>query len=280
MKKILLILMLLFTQWAFAQQSFAPENDLWIPAGSYQKSEKAIQQSEFKMINNKLTKLYSPVFEDQGGKLVMVQKWEDGTVNAYTLRRGTDWEIHMFGGLARVKTMTPDGYAMVVCHEIGHQIGGLPLKRSWAAAEGQADYFASKCMRELIKDDANVKKIRSLNVPSLAKEQCDKVYPNKEESATCQRIAVAGEVLGTVLSGLGGGPAIDLNEYSKVVVSKTNASGYPPVQCRADTYLAGALCDVDSSLIPNKEDIHYAFCSRKEGYDLGTRPLCWYKPEE
>lgn len=285
MKKLLLALCLVFAlATASGMTSFAPENDEWIPATTYKKSAKTITEDQFNMINQNLTSIYSPVFNEQGGNFVLVEDWEDGTVNAYTQRLENNWQINMFGGLARYPQMTADGYAMVVCHEIGHQIGGLPVKTwygrpSWAAAEGQADYFAAKCLRELLRYEDNVEKIKYLDVPKIAVEQCNMAWKDANDSATCQRVAVAGEVLGTVLSRLGGGPATDLDTPSKVVVSKTNIEGYPGAQCRSDSYLAGALCYVDSSINPNGVDIHDGYCSREEGDTLGVRPVCWYKPE-
>ncbi len=51
------------------------------------------------------------------------------------------------------KYLTTDGLAMVACHEIGHFLGGEPKKlrgrsnkKSWSSAEGQADYYAARCL--------------------------------------------------------------------------------------------------------------------------------------
>jgi len=75
----------------------------------------------------------------------------------------------MFGGLARHETMTPDGFATVVCHELGHHLGGVPKKfswfgNSWASNEGQADYFGiMKCLRKMFEHEDNVKIVKEID---------------------------------------------------------------------------------------------------------------------
>ena len=278
--RFLFLVLLFLVSLDISAQSFAPENDQWIGVENYKKSTNTIQENEFDFVSKKVQQIYSPVFKDQGGEFVLVNNWKDGTVNAYTLRNGSSWEVHMFGGLARHPLMTLDGFSMVVCHEVGHQIGGLPKKysyygTSWAAAEGQSDYFSSKCMKELIKDENNVLKIKKLDIPNKIKEQCDEVYSDENESAICQRIAIAGEVLGNVLANLGNSSKVSLLTPSTLVVKKTNVAGYPSTQCQTDTYFQGALCNVDSSINPNDKDKHYGYCSEGKG----SRPSCWYNEE-
>src|SRR6478609_9034269 len=66
--------------------------------------------------------------------------------------KSTTYRVHMYGGLARRPEVTPDGFTLVVCHEVGHHFGGYPFVRDayWAANDGQADYFSTlACARRL-----------------------------------------------------------------------------------------------------------------------------------
>ena len=73
------------------------------------------------------------------------------TVNANASQRGRTWIVNMYGGLARRPEITPDGFAMVLCHELGHHMGGFPFVSGWAANEGQSDLFATlSCGRILL----------------------------------------------------------------------------------------------------------------------------------
>ena len=62
--------------------------------------------------------------------LKIEKKWSSATVTAGTYRdiRNKQWIINLYGGLARHPLITEDAYALVICHEIGHHIGGAPKK--------------------------------------------------------------------------------------------------------------------------------------------------------
>merc|ERR1719433_1078923 len=90
-----------------------------------------------------------------GGTLTVHKQWHDDNANAYASKTGLSWEVFMLGGLARHAAITKDGFALVVCHEIGHLIGGAPLipgRPEPIANEGQADYWgATKCLKRYLR---------------------------------------------------------------------------------------------------------------------------------
>ena len=153
---------------------FLPENDLYIPSSV--KSINGITKEEFDKAIDEVEHIYAPIVSSLGGNLQIERNWDDGTVNAYASQSGKTWKVAMFGGLARHATITKDAMALVVCHELGHHIGGAPKKGaaagtgggwwggqtsgsaiSWASNEGQADYFATlKCLRKTWINDNNV----------------------------------------------------------------------------------------------------------------------------
>lgn len=154
-KQGMLLATLLLTQPAFTctedgSQGIVPENDLNISV--HAKRTGGISEETFNSVIDEAEELYTSIISGMGGTLEIERNWEDGTVNAYAQRLGSTWKVSMFGGLARHETITRDGFALVVCHEIGHHIGGAPKKVSywsnpWASNEGQADYFATlKCL--------------------------------------------------------------------------------------------------------------------------------------
>lgn len=145
-----------FTCTPDGTEGIVPENNMNIPFNA--KSVYTIDQTEFNAVIDKVTAIYDPVVTQMGGELSVERNWDDGTVNAYASRRGGTWNIHMFGGLARHEAITSDGFALVVCHELGHHIGGAPKKGgwfgTWATNEGQADYFSTlKCLRKVFRGD-------------------------------------------------------------------------------------------------------------------------------
>ena len=102
---------------------------------------------EFNRVIDLVYKHYEPVVSNLGKRLVVERNWSDSTVNAYAYPKGDQMRVAMFGGLARHPEVTKDGFMMVMCHELGHHLGGAPMK-SWASNEGQSDYFAAnKCFK-------------------------------------------------------------------------------------------------------------------------------------
>ena len=169
---------------------------------------------------------------------------------------------------------------MVVCHELGHHIGGLPKKKmywstTWAANEGQADYFASlKCMRRYMKDDDNVAIVEKMDVPEFVTKKCQESFTTQEEFAICQRTSMAGLSLGNlfkVLKKLNKDLKFDTPDPKKVSTTDHN---HPAPQCRLDTYFAGALCDKVVSDGVSETDINKAFVQEKEVKSLLEQDLC------
>ena len=256
---------------------FAPENNLWIPVGD--KAAGGITNEEFNKIMDDVTVVYAPIVASKGGTLVFTRKWDDGTVNAYAKRIGKTWNVTMFGGLARYAKMTSDAYTYVVCHELGHHLGGAPKYKAnaWASIEGQSDYFGGlKCMKRLWASDDNVAIMNQRAVDPIVAAACEKSYANSNDVAICKRLSEAGKVLGGVLAELGKEKAISFSTPSTVVVASMMES-HPPAQCRLDTYFAAALCDKNPSDEFSDSDVLVGACNAGKD-EVGFRPLCWYKP--
>jgi hypothetical protein len=167
---------------------------------------------------------------------------------------------------------------LVVCHELGHHIGGAPKSSEWAANEGQADYFGSmKCMRRILESDNNRSIISSIKVDEEAQTKCQNIYHNDNEIALCERIAMAGKSLALVLADLGGSSKVEFNTPDKSIVTRTD-NNHPAAQCRLDTYFNGILCDKSWDQDVDNSNASTGVCTKRDGYSNGVRPLCWYKP--
>lgn len=261
---------------------FIPENNLIIsssfPGG--------LSVDQFNKVIDKVAAIYSPVIAAKGATLDMKRNWEDGKVNAYASRdmaRGTTWTVAMFGGLARHPLMTEDAFAVVVCHELGHHLGGAPKKtqpfqvdRKWASNEGEADYFATvKCLKKLFAPDDNDTILAEKTLPPEVKTKCQLIYKNAQEIALCERVSLAGLEVAIFLSTLGK----DKKEVSFSTPDTKKVwmidNDHPKAQCRLDTYFAGALCDKDPGLELGQKDPAVGACAKKNGDSTGLRPRCW-----
>lgn len=269
---------------------FAPQNDLNIPAGLEMMGE-GIDEATFNAVIDRVLKVYQPLVAQKGGKLQVTRKWSDGTVNASATRTGKVWNLNMYGGLARYKTMTADGFAMVMCHELGHHMGGFPrtkglLGSSWASNEGQSDYFATmKCFRRVYGEDDNVAIVKPMDVPQLVTATCTKTWKSQKEIALCERSAMTSLVLANTLYTLGRSSATPrepanapaFNTPTTASVSQTDNS-HPLAQCRLDTYFSGALCGIAFTEDFAQDNAIGGACAEEKGDKFAFRPHCWYKP--
>jgi hypothetical protein len=289
--KLLLLMTLFISANAFA--TFLPPNNLHLQ-DKINARNASMTEKEFSDLIDAVSSKLESVVAKHGGSLVVEKNWDDSTVNAYAEQRGNTWSVAMFGGLARRPEVTPDGFQMVVCHELGHHLGGFPFYSSdkWAAVEGESDYFATQACAKLIwgREAELNSKFRAL-VDPYAKDKCDEAYKTDATRDLCYRTAAAGQSLANLLAALGrdGTPQFNTPDQSRVTSTQES---HPEAQCRLDTYLAGALCNVsfDFNKIPGKnywlganskgaEKIAAKFsCTNRGGNPNGKRPACWFKP--
>jgi Zn-dependent protease with chaperone function len=71
--------------------------------------------------------------------------WESPTINAQAWRLGSARFVRVYGGLVRHPAITKYGLALMLAHETGHHLGGLPRDPAmpWMTWQGQADYWAA-----------------------------------------------------------------------------------------------------------------------------------------
>ncbi len=286
MKNLVLSLMLVFSAAAFAcsedgKSGFVEDNNLNIPANV--KRFGGLSEEQFNKVIDKIEAIYAPIISNMGGHLEIARKWTDGTVNANATRSLGMWHVNMYGGLARHQTITEDGFSLVLCHEIGHHLGGAPkvanFMSRWASNEGQADYFAAlKCLRKTFLNDDNAAIVSSLEVPELLVSSCAKQHPNKDDKNICIRTGMAGVSVSNLFAAMRNSSPAQFDTPDRGVVATTN-DAHPAYQCRLDTFFQGSLCDVDMNEDVSQKDEVTGTCHKANGHSTGLRPLCWFKPK-
>lgn len=260
------------------KEGFLPENNIKIS----EKMRTGITEEQFNSVIDKIEGIYAPIVasEPSAPTLKVVRNWTDGTVNAYAQQVGKEWRVSMFGGLARHAAVTADGFALVVCHELGHHIGGAPRKTSawaspWASNEGQSDYFATlKCLRRVWNDEDNAAAVASMEVPEELSSKCSA----SDDSALCIRGGMAGMSVSKLFQALYSETnAPKFETPSTRVVTKTD-DNHPATQCRLDTYFQGALCEKSFNENVEAKSEVTGTCHGSTGHTVGLRPLCWFKP--
>lgn len=248
--------------------------------------ESAVSEADFKALLERAQRLYAPVYRDViGGDFVVDGQWKSEAANAYAdvpkIRAGrpTLYRIELHGGMARHPLMTEDAFMLVICHEIGHHLGGFPRKTmpTWASTEGQSDYFSTaKCARLMFAASTRQEWAKPVQVSSAVRAQCAQAFPGQPlEAAICMRSTVAGLSLARVLHTFEGNikaPDLGSRDLSSV---PTTFDGHPISQCRLDTYRAGALCQVPATVPFSAVDSKPGACLR--GLTVqAERPACWF----
>lgn len=239
--------------------------------------------------------LYRPLAKEKNFRLrVNVVNHEFLAASAENLGGG-DLRVNVGRGLLESPRLTPDVYRLILCHEIGHLLGGeprLPLPAEWDGArssdggsllssEGQSDYYSTAtCFRRLAKTGfaaqskslpTELHNVRRAPAPARIQELCAKAWPESEvERSICERAALAGVGFLTLVSSFNISLEVrDTTEATKVIVNT-----YPSRQCRLDTMVAGALCSVDLPLDFSRVQDLDLRCAKEEA----QRPKCWYRP--
>ena len=252
LKKILPLFLLILIILAFfpAKHNALPENDLW----KQDFLDKSVDGEEmFNKIIDTAYEIYKPISEAAGdSSLTINNKWEDSTVNANAMRLFGYAVINMYGGLARRPEITNEGFALVLCHELGHLYGGTPYLSAWRkmSAEGQADYYGAKtCLKKILKklnlEDSEL-------IPTEYMERtCYNIFPIQEDSDLCIQTMIGGQSLGNLLATIKEEEIPNYETPDPTIVEETLLSYPATIQCRLDTYHNG---------------------------NLGlNRPACWFK---
>lgn len=228
--------------------------------------------------------------ERNGAKLTYEIFWNSSSSGAFTLRKdqGRTWHVFVYDGILRLPYATEDLISAVLCHEVGHHLGGYPFKENaWAAAEGQADYFAMQvCLPELfaLEPQRNAE-YRDL-APEVLKRLCNQSFADQSRRDICYREAVVIETL-LKYEGNDGKVKLSLTKKDPLVVETTNLL-HPSAQCRIDTSVSGVLCNLNFKLghIPGyfgkgqntseaEQDSDLYVC--KGSANIMARPSCWYR---
>lgn len=276
MKSLFLIFTWLLSSLVSAEVCF-PESSL--EYSIHDKSAGTINEFHANQLIQHFENVYSPLIMSLTGKVMTVKlDWENPKVNASATRSMQDDPIVIiFGGMIRHPDMTRDGVMAVLCHELGHFMGGAPKKkrgtshkRSWSSAEGQADYFVgAKCLPFLLKQRIDSRPL------SGNEGEVEEVVARCGKDEICQRTLLAGLSITKVFATLKNYYEMpSFHKFDKTEVWET-IFGHPEPQCRLDTILAGLTCS-DSPLKPfDALDPLSSSCYNKDG----SRPRCWFSPE-
>jgi len=245
---------------------------------------------------NQIVSHFNETFKDivslEGGDLNVSVNWDWEGFDAHANQVKTPdgrlrWEILIYGGIPKNPDLTADSLELVLCHELGHHLGGFPLDgfEKWRALEGEADYFAAQaCLRKLWSGSPNENASFRDTVIPIVKTKCDEAWHDTDAQNLCYRINNAAQKTLLLLSNLNHTPPpqFDTPETKVTPVTDTYSHGTP--QCRLDTFFNASLCTTqfDFSLIPGRNDPLGQNSLDAQDAAMRTscrnsRPACWFK---
>lgn len=276
MKKLLLFIPLLLSFNAFG--SFFPEGIVAEEADLLK--TKQVPERYLEIIEELKREFDRDLSEAQASLEVRFDMDSD-VVNAYADREGDKWLITFNGAMIRHRHFDENIFTMVLCHELGHHLGGAPLKlpgdseRGWISAEGQADYYTTNiCAKRLFENKDNADFMRGQRIHKRARKGCGKY--NGERRDLCLRSALLSERTGQFLHRIGYTRRGPRGRFPRVQTPDRSVTTYtnlkhPEPQCRLDTFFQGALC-------PKLYGSPYAQdpnCYGEKEFS-GARPGCWF----
>lgn len=281
--KAFLVFLMVTHALACPEDFFAMTNKVQVPVDAVDKN--GMTEKRFFEILDWFESHYSSIIKKEyGAELKIIADWKESTPSAFAQREGNTWIIRVLGGLSRHSLITEDAFIFVLCHEMGHHIGGAPKKkamfggRDWASSEGQADYYATlKCMRKIFREQDNVSVIEQIKYPKILEVECGRSFKHKNEVALCIRSNMAGLSHARLLN--------RQNEIHSPVSFETpdprrvsnTFHNHPEPQCRLDTTFHGALCPIDWEAKVSETEFGPGTCVEQE-YAIGPRPQCWFNP--
>ncbi len=274
----LFIFVLNFQAWG----SFLPE-DIEV---SSSESLLVADTSKYQRLLDDFIFHFAPIVVNSGGELKIRYDLNSDSLNAYASRQGRDWIITLKGGLFKSKKVDEEILSMILCHELGHHIGGDPYKfpeeheRGWISVEGQSDYFAANiCGKTWFRFKDNELYIKNKKITSTMKLGCREQNLSSSDNAMCLRMSYLSAKMSKFMAALSRGrrgqrePTPKLETPDSSVVSRTLIK-HPKSQCRIDTYFQGALCK-KIFIAPDSNNLN---CLDYLSRFSGARPRCWFAP--
>lgn len=178
-----------------------------------------IKLVDFYNVPAKILTLFGDSLKNTQAQVQLDAQWESPYFGAGIAYYDNYFYLRIFGGTTRVEGMTMDAYAALVCHELGHIIGGAPYQTiqgaEWSSSEGQADFFAaSVCLPKYFLSQ----NVSAVNIKA--------------------RVEKAGYELLSALGPYGSQKELPLERHAhfKYQTPETLINLYPSLQCRYETF--------------------------------------------
>lgn len=226
----LLVFLIFISTLAEASFRFSKNQSYVIYAEEETTSE--IKEDVFFQVTSDILNLYT----GRGKVIIANLDWKYPYMSAWANKNGEVFSINFWGGFARIPIMTLSTWEFIVCHEIGHIIGGHPMQTikdyDWASSEGQSDHFAvTECLPHYYSSLKGFLEREFVSTP-LELDKCLTEDPLKQQ--TCLSILAGARGFAGILKYMK--LAKDKPHFETPAPRTENLirNSYPTPQCRMD----------------------------------------------
>lgn len=225
--------------------SFAQEAGYFhLPPGSPNVS--AVTEDQYRqLIYEFQSKYMMSVYKATGKPLVVSYDWENPFFAGGSMDKGTFLQVILWGGTVRAPGASVPVLAGILCHEIGHTLGEEPRQTfagaEWSSSEGQSDFFTGRtCLPEFLKSH-----------PELVTDVSAEALAVCKDHLLCARTAQVGLEMVRFFQRYDSQKTDPVSLLTPAPATKEVLRNvYPPIQCRLDTYVAGAQCQLGGACRP------------------------------
>jgi hypothetical protein len=206
-----------------------------------------VDKKQFHKIVGEIYSLYTTEALSQNKNLTLSLNWKVPYFTAWANKGASShYSINFWGGLARIPGMLTQTWEFIVCHELGHILGGLPKHKSsyssWASSEGQSDHFAiTECLPKYYKTFQKEGFDSTLSLP-VEIDRCLNSHISVENQNICLKVLRAGRGMAEVLNYLSLSDEVASYESIAPSVDQTLHDSYPTAQCRIDIFYQQSTC--------------------------------------
>lgn len=206
-----------------------------------------IQKWQVHLLFSILDQAFGEHFQNQGKSWTSAFDWSNPYLGAGSQFDGENFTVMLWGGFVRARALNFAGLAAVLCHELGHKLGGEPHQRfpdsdpDWSSAEGQSDHFAATvCLPKVYQALKTTwpEAFAGFQLESFSVSLCSSAVDLNQ----CRWVAQAGvDLVEFIQLYFDRESALAKPEvWAQEIPPETLHTAYPSSQCRMDIFKAGA----------------------------------------
>lgn len=285
---------LIFLFLSCSSHNYNPSTDLAEKYSLFQRNffvkksdNKIMTSSDISSTLDYFRKKYGNISSSWGYDLEIKVKPDSLLANSFSNRQNKKWKVELHQGLLELHGFSKSNLATAICQNLGYFFGGFPFDKSFMAFGGNADYWTSYiCLPAYFKDHPSETKnnffIKEADV-NIRADVC-RNYSKDQDNSICKAVVKSTfEVLEFYRMQFGLS-SLKVSDISESVAQKYPKSELPAIQCRMDTFIAGALCKngskwkVNATYPLTQKDMKKYSCDSADTKNLvaGVRPDCWY----